>query len=144
MGKTLIEKIKNIAARWEIECKTQKLDEKTREGIGRFLRLVLSCEDELESADYIISRIKQLTDNCNNHIEFLKTYHSAISENAYKVIKEWHFEECPEKILVFDDCYCRLIDPVADDTFFQLELYGIPFSGTIEECLDLIEDKLTY
>ena len=144
MKRSLIEKIKNIALRWEIECKTQKLDEKTREGIGRFLRLILSCEDELESADYIISRIKQLTDNCSNHIEFLKTYHSAISENAYKVIKQWHFEECQENILVFDDVYCRLIDPVADCGFFQLEFYGIPFSGTIEECLDVIEDKLTY
>lgn len=137
----MLELIKKIADLWELECKVRNLPEKTREGIGRFLRTILTKDDELESASYLMIRIQDITTNAETPDEFIRWTRESISEKAYQVARRWALGEGSDEILVFNDCESCLQESHEAEAY-PLQCFGLDFCGSAEECLEWVLSRL--
>lgn len=137
----MIELIKRIADAWELECKVRNLPEKTREGIGHFLRTILTKDDELESAGYLMTRIQDITTDAETPDEFIRWTRESISEKAYQVARQWSRGEGAGSVLIFND-YESCLQEIHEVESYLLQCFGLDFCGNAEECLEWVLSRL--
>ena len=105
--------------------------------IDRFCGFMLDMDNTLGNADYVISRIRNITSDAETVEEFVRWTFESISQDAYTVARNWFRGMSEDTVLFFNQDTCQLVTEEELGTL-DLEEFGMSFSGNLTSCLQYV------
>lgn len=134
--KKILQNIRDLIEKAQAMCLTDSQSE-TVTDIDRFCGFLLDMDNTLGNADYVINRIRSITEDAQTVEEFVRWTFESISQDAYMIARNWMKGMSADEVLFYNQDTCQLMTESELGTL-DLEEFGIAFTGDLSSCLKYV------
>ena len=132
--KKILQNIRDLIEKTQAMCLIDSQLELVTD-IDRFCGFMLDMDNTLGNADYVINRIRSITEDAQTVEEFVRWTFESISQDAYMIARNWMKGMSADEVLFYNQDTCQLMTESELGTL-DLEEFGIAFTGDLSSCLN--------